>query len=80
MTPHDHPIRSDRRRQAAVAARLLVMLAGGGIVWSWLAGPAVARQVTPAAVPLTVRLTPPASAGTLTTLRDRPAGNAGNAE
>lgn len=80
MTPHDHPIRSARRRQAAVTARLIVMLAGGGIVWSWSAGPAVARQVTQAAAPPRVRQTPPPSAGTLTALRDRPAGNAGNAE
>ena len=80
MTPHDHPIRPDRRRQAAVTVRLLVMLAGGGMVWSWSAGPAVARQVTPVVAPLTARLSPPVSAGPISTRRDRPAGNAGNAE
>ena len=80
MTPHDHPIRPDRRRQAAVTVRLLVMLAGGGMVWSWSAGPAVARQVTPESAAPRARLTPPVGAGALTTRRDRPAGNAGNAE
>ncbi len=80
MTPHDHPISPYRRRRAAITARLLVMLAGGGMVWSWSAGPAVARQMTPAVAAPPARLTPPAGAGTLTTRRDRPAGNAGNAE
>ena len=80
MAPGTGSVRPRPRPRALAMARLLVILAGFGFVWSWSAGPAVARQVTPAAVPLTVRLTPPASAGTLTTLRDRPAGNAGNAE
>ena len=80
MTANDHPIRPDRRRQAAVTVRVLVMLAGGGTVWSWSAGPAVARQVTPEVATPPARLAPSAGAGTLTTLRDRPAGNAGNAE
>lgn len=80
MTPHDHLISPYRRRRAAITVRLLVMLAGGGMVWSWSAGPAVARQVSPEVAALRARLTPPVGAGALTTPRDRPAGNAGNAE
>ena len=80
MTPHDHLISPYRRRRAAITVRLLVMLAGGGRVWSWSAGPAVARQVSPEVAALRARLTPPVGAGALTTRRDRPAGNAGNAE
>ena len=80
MAAHDVPQPNARRRLAASTVRLLLTLVGFGIAWSWSAGPAAARQVTPGVAPLTVSLTPPASAGTLTTLRDRPAGNAGNAE
>lgn len=80
MTPHDHLISPYRRRRAAITVRLLVMLAGGGMVWSWSAGPAVARQVTPEVAAPRARLTLPVGAGALTTRRDRPAGNAGNAE
>lgn len=78
MAPHESP--HHPRRRAAATARLLLMLAGFGLAWSWSAGPAVARQVTPVVAPLAVRLTPPASAGTPTTRRGRPGGNAGNAE
>lgn len=75
------PARRHRRPDAAALARLVVMLAGGLVVWSWSAGPAVARQVTPGGHPAQVmRRAAQVSAAVREPRPVRLAGNAGNVE
>lgn len=73
--------RRHRRPDAAALARLVVMLAGGLVVWSWSAGPAVARQVTPDGHPAQARRRDAQASATAKEPRPvRLAGNAGNVE
>ena len=80
MVPTNTPTRRHRRLTVAGTARLLVTLAGGLLVWSWAAGPAAARQVTPGNGPGHVGRTAHPAAPATVALRTPLAGNAGNAE